>query len=340
MDVAMLIFRTWRTLFICLIGAVLATGGCATQPASKATEAALFHRSKDFVIYRTGPGDTSASLAERFLGDAKRAWMIDEAKALQPPEREGYAVIPLKDRNRGGIYSNGIQQVPILCYHRFGNHSSSPLVIPADVFERQMKHLKKNGYTVITPEQLLDFLDYRRPLPRKSVMITVDDGYSSFYTVAYPILKKYGFTATLFIYTNFVGVSKKALSWEQLRQLKNEGFTIGSHTIAHSDLSKRDDNEDEASYMERLRSEILKSKKILDTKLDQDTMIFAYPFGRVNHRAMLVTSRSGYRLAVTVQRGGNPFFANRYALQRDQILKRDMSTFVSRLKIFQPLSLR
>lgn len=314
--------------------------GCATKPVSKEPAGVRHHRSKDFIIYRTSPGDTSASLAERFLGDPNLSWMIDDAKDLRPTKPDGYVVIPMRNNNKGGIFSNGVQQVPILCYHRFGNHSKSPLVVPKKVFEMQMRYLKENGYTVISPAQLLAFLDYRRPLPRKSVMITVDDGYSSFYTVAYPILKKYGFTATLFIYTNFVGVSKKALSWKQLRELKDNGFTIGSHTIAHSDLSKKSDNESEKGYMERLRKEIAGSKKILDAKLDQDTTFFAYPFGRVNHSAMVVASQSGYKLAVTVQRGGNPFFANRYTLQRDQILKRNMSTFVSRLKTFQPLSLR
>lgn len=336
----MRIFRNWSALLCCLIGAVLMISGCATKPASKGPVEARYHRSKDFVIYRTSQGDTSASLAERFLGNPNLSWMIDEATELRPTKPDGYVVIPMKNRNKGGIYSNGLQQVPILCYHRFGNHSNSPLVVPEEVFERQMRYLKENGYTVISPEQMLAFLDYDQPLPRKSVMITVDDGYSSFYTVAYPILKKYGFTATLFIYTNFVGVSKKALSWKQLRELKKNGFTIGSHTIAHSDLSKKGDNESEKAYMERLHKEIAGSKKILDTKLDQDTTFFAYPFGRVNHSAMLVTSQSGYKLAATVQRGGNPFFANRYTLQRDQILKRSMSTFVSRLKTFQPLSLR
>lgn len=332
--------RTWCEMLCWLTGAIVLLSGCATHTASKAPTEERLYRSKDYIIYKAGPGDTSTVLAARFLGDAKLSWMIDDARDLRPRNAPGHVVIPRRIRNKGGIHSNGVQQVPILCYHRFGNHSASPLVIPEEVFESQMRYLKENGYTTITPEQLLAFLDYRSPLPRKAVMITVDDGYSSFYNVAYPILKKYGFTATLFIYTNFVGVSSKALSWKQLRELKADGFTIGSHTIAHSDLSKKDDDESEKEYMKRLQKEIADSKKIIDAKLDQDTLFFAYPFGRVNHSAMLVTSRCGYKLAVTVNRGGNPFYANRFALQRDQILKRNMSTFVKRLKIFQPLSLR
>ena len=148
-------------------------------------------------------------------------------------------------------------------------------------------------------------------------MITVDDGYRSVYNVAYPILKKYGFTATLFIYTNFVGVSSKAITWEQLRELKAQGFTIGSHTIAHSDLTKQGEKEDEAAYIRRLRREIIDSKKIIDEKLNQDTPFFAYPFGRANGVAAKIVHEAGYRLAATVDRGGNAFFANRYLLQRE-----------------------
>jgi len=335
----MQILRTWSALLCILLG-LSWSSGCATKPISTAPTPPRFHQSKDYVIYRTAPEDTAATLAKRFLGDAELSWIIEDANKMQPFIPEGHVIIPLRIRNKGGIFDKGVQQVPILCYHRFGNSCESPLCVPEDVFERQMRYLKDHGYRTISPEQLLAFLEYRTPLPLKSVMITVDDGYSSFYTVAYPILKKYGFTASLFIYTNFVGVSSKALSWDQLRELRDQGFSIGSHTIAHSDLSKKNENESEEAYMQRLKRETEGSKKILDAELKQDTFFFAYPFGRLNNTAMLVTNQAGYKLAVTVQRGGNPFFSNPYALQRDQILRRDMPTFISRLKIFQPLSLR
>ncbi len=309
--------------------------GCAVSPDQKG-----IHKSDDFVLYQLRPGDTAASVAQKYLGDEQMAWLIEEANTKESFKPNQYVAIPLKVRNKGGVNEKGVQQVPILCYHRFGNHCDSPLCVPEDIFERQMEYLKSHGFRSITPEQLVAFLEYRQPLPKKSVMITVDDGYSSFYNVAYPILKKYGFTATLFIYTKYVGVSQKALTWGQLRELKKEGFTIGSHTIMHSDLSKQGASESEKEYIKRLRYEIGESKKIIDQKLSQDTEIFAYPFGRANETAMLETQRAGYKLAVTVKRGGNPFYNNPYGLQRDQVLKRDMDTFVSRLKTFKYMSLR
>jgi peptidoglycan/xylan/chitin deacetylase (PgdA/CDA1 family) len=116
--------------------------------------------------------------------------------------------------------------------------------------------------------------------------------------------------------------------------LKREGFTIGSHSIAHSDLSKKKKDEDKKTYMARLKREIFRSKQIIDEKLGQDTIIFSYPFGRLNQTVASLTRQAGYKMAVTVDRGSNPFFANPFMIKRDQILKRDMDGFTSYLKTF------
>ena len=323
-----------------LIFIVILINACAIRPKPEIGHNAEYYRSNDYIVYRLQPNDTPGSLAKIFLNDPRKAWLVEDANPHVRFKAGRYVIIPLKPRNYGGIGASGLQQIPILCYHRFGNHCESPLCVPDEIFDRQMKYLKDNGYRVIGPKDLLAFLQYRQQLPKKAVMITIDDGYESVYAVAYPILKKYGFSATLFIYTNYVGVSKKALSWKQLRELKANGFTIGSHTIMHSDLSKQGENESEEAYLHRLRHEIFDSKKILDRQLDQDTFIFAYPFGRANQTAMQLCQDAGYQIAVTVKRGGNAFFANPRLLRRDQILKRDMATFISRLKTFQSISLR
>lgn len=329
-----------RITMVAILTCFIVFTGCATVPEQHVADDTKYYRSDEYALYRVKQTDTPQTIARFFFGNSDMAWLIEDSNQPDDFRPNNYVVVPLKPKNIGGITEQGIQQVAILCYHRFGNHCDSALCVPEEIFERQMKYLKDNGYHVITPERLLAFLDFKQPLPKKSVMITVDDGYSSFYDVAYPILKKYGFTATLFVYTNFVGVSQKALSWEQLRELKQAGFTIGSHTIAHSDLSKQGDNETDQEYKERLRREVMDSKKIIDTKLGQDTIFFAYPFGRANQSAMVATHQAGYKLAVTVRRGGNPFYTNRYLLNRDQILKRDMRTFSSRLRTLKPLSLR
>ena len=298
------------------------------------------YRSPERILHKFKAGENPEVLAQRYLGEARLAWMIEDANPEKAFVPERFVVIPLKIANRGGITETGYQTVPILCYHRFATSCDSPLCMPADVFDRQMKYLKENGYRVIGPQELLDFLDYRKAIPKNAGMITVDDGYRSIYNVAYPILKKYGFTATLFIYIDYVGVSSKAMTWDLLRELKREGFYIGSHSVVHSDLSKKQESEDNKAYLARLKREIFQSKEIIDRELDQDTLIFSYPFGRRNQTAMSLSRQAGYKLAVTVDRGGNPFFADPFTIRRDQVLKRDMQRFVSRLKTFQSYPLK
>lgn len=329
--------RPYRVVIgLCMFACcVVALTGCSGTGVNALVKQPDTYRSKEQILYRLKAGETAAMLAKKFLGDARLAWMVEDANPKNTFVPGRLVVIPLVIPNRGGISEAGYQTVPILCYHRFARSCSSVLCMPTDIFDRQMRYLKENGYRVIGPKALEAFLDYRKALPKKAVMITVDDGYRSAYNIAYPILKKYGFTATLFIYTNYVGVSRKAITWDELRELKRAGFTIGAHTVAHSDLSKQRKDEDHQAYQARLHKEIYQCKRIIDKKLDQDTFIFAYPFGRETPEVVALTRRAGYKMAATVHRGGNPFFSDPYLLKRDQILKRDMKHFISRLKTFK-----
>ena len=331
-----------KILFFIMLFVIGSTAFWSCAPTRAVTEpsAERLFRSKDYVVYQLQDNETSAELAERFLGGKSQSWIIEEANPGIIFKRGAAIVIPLKDRNRAGLSPEGFQTIPVLTYHRFAENCDSPLCMPAATFELQMQYLKKNGYHAITAEQLLAFLEYRQRVPEKSVLITMDDGYRSVYEIAYPILKKYGFTATLFIYTSFVGASPMAITWEQLKEMKKSGFTIGSHSIYHSDLTRLKVGETEQQYLARIKEEIYGSKKIIDQKLGQNTYIFAYPFGYYDQRSIQIAREAGYKIAMSVKRGGNAFFANPLALRRDQILKKDMPTFISRLKTFNPLSLK
>jgi peptidoglycan/xylan/chitin deacetylase (PgdA/CDA1 family) len=329
-------------LFFCvLIGITsLVFSSCASTRSNVQPSNAHIFRSEDYIVYQLKKNETAAELAGRFLGDRKKSWMIEEANPGARFRNGNAVVIPLRDNNRGGLSADGFQSIPILAYHRFAENCSSPLCMPAKTFELQMRYLKENGYHVITAEELVAFLGYRRGLPKKSVLITMDDGYRSVYNIAYPILNKYGFRATLFIYTSFVGVSKMAITWDQLKEMKAKGFAIGSHTIYHSDLTNPKEGESEQEHILRIKEELNGSKKIIDQKLGQDTYFLAYPFGYYDQRSIQMAKEAGYKLAMSVKRGGNPFFANPYTLRRDQILEKDMQSFVSRLKTFNQLSLK
>ena len=324
-----------------LIGiASLVFYSCAPARTTTQTINSNVFRSEEYVVCQLKDNETPAELAGKFLGDQRNSWIIEEANPGIKFRNGNAIVIPLKDKKKGGLSADGFQTVPILTYHRFAENCSSPLCMPTKTFELQMRYLKENDYHVITAEELVAFLEYRRGIPKKSVLITMDDGYRSVYKIAYPILKKYGYKATLFVYTSFVGVSKMAITWDQLKEMQTSGFTVGSHTIHHSDLTNPKAGESEQEHIARLREELSGSKKIIDRKLGQDTYFLAYPFGYYDQRSIQMAKAAGYKLAMSVKRGGNPFFANPLTLRRDQILEKDMQTFVTRLKTFNHLLLK
>ena len=217
-------------------------------------------RSDEYVVYQLRSNQSPEELPTRIPSGHQDSWIIEEANPDIRFRRGSAVVIPLKVPNKGGLSADGFQTIPILTYHRFADNCSTPLCMPSRDFERQMRYLKENGYHVITAEDFLSFLEYRRRLPHNSVLITMDDGYRSVYNIAYPILNKYGFKATLFVYTSFVGVSKMAITWNQLKEMKANGFTIGSHTIDHTDLTQPKEDETESEYMERIKKELYGSK--------------------------------------------------------------------------------
>lgn len=316
------------------------TSDTTSPPVSEKPPKGEVFRSDDYVVYVMEGGETPKSLAKSFLGDARKSWIIEDANEGVSFRRGKAVVIPLREENKGGLTARGYQTVPVLTYHHFGKDCTSPYCMPIDVFDQQMRYLKENGYRVISLAKLLDFVQYRHTIPKKSLVIAIDDGNRSAYKIAYPMLKKYGYMATLFIYTDFVGISKVAITWEQLREMKAAGFEIGSHTKSHSDLTKQREGESKAEFMARVKSELLDSKRLLDKNLKQETIYLAFPYGRYNERVLAISEQMGYKLGFSVRRGGNPFFADPLRLKRDQILKREMEAFAKRLKTFYEFSLK
>jgi peptidoglycan/xylan/chitin deacetylase (PgdA/CDA1 family) len=302
--------------------------------------APLSFRSEDYIVYRLQENDNAELLAEKFLKDGNRGWVIKEANENVPFEKGRFIVIPLKEERRGGLSSDGYQVVPILCYHRVADRCESPLCVTTSLFEEQMRYLKENRYHVVSMADFVEFLSYRRALPAKAVVINLDDGYRSSYEIAYPILEAYGFTATLFIYTDFIGTSTNSLTWDQLLKMKADGFEVGSHSLSHCDLTKKREGEENDRYIERISKELFLSKQIIDQKLHQNTRYFAFPYGDFNHRVLSLCKEAGYSLGLSVKRGGNPFFSDPLVLRRDQILRKDMKGFTESLDTFFELPLR
>ncbi len=202
----------------------------------------------------------------------------------------------------------------VFCYHRVVNTVKRPdtEITPGD-FEKQMKALKDADITVI-PMQ--DFLAWRRGeknIPAKSAVITLDDGWKSQYEVAWPILKKYGYPFTLFIYTGFVKGGHysggESLTWEQLAEMRDAGADIQGHSASHQSLKskpKKAEFAHFATYEDWLKYELIDSKKMIEEKLGVKVNTLAVPYGLYNQQVKDLALKNGYEALFTV----NPIVDN------------------------------
>ncbi|MDQ6860558.1 MAG: polysaccharide deacetylase family protein, partial [Verrucomicrobiota bacterium] len=201
-------------------------------------------------------------------------------------------------------------QVVIFGYHRFEKTVHRPdTEMTPEMFEGQMKMLKDRNIPVIG---LQDFMAWKRGeknIPPKAAIITFDDGWKSQYEVGWPILKKYGFPVTLFIYTEGVKGMKygggAAMSWEMLAEMRDAGADIEAHSATHQDLRKPFDktlkkrlSPDE--YQEFLQREVIASKQLLESKLAIRVNSFAVPFGYINDQVREFINKAGYEGVFTV----------------------------------------
>jgi peptidoglycan/xylan/chitin deacetylase (PgdA/CDA1 family) len=190
-------------------------------------------------------------------------------------------------------------QVIVLCYHRFEGEDGGTLSITPDLFKQHMQRLKDNGIAVISMQDFLAWRRNEKTIPPKSALITIDDGYASAFETARPILKKFDYPWTCFIYTKFIGTGGKSITWEQLATLRNEGVEIGAHTTTHQNLRETHGQSPEA-YVAWLHKEIIESKQFIETKLGIKCSVFAYPEGRYNPEVLEVIKEAGFSASFTV----------------------------------------
>lgn len=274
----------------------------------------------DFIVAIVQHGDSYSSLARQYLGDPSLDWFISEFNGNAPPAPGRDVLIPLASYAPGGLWPRGYQTVPVLTYHKLSrNGNSDAMTVREADFEAQMRFLRENGYRVIPLEDLFEFLQFRRQIPARSVVITFDDGWRSVYDIAWPILKKYGYPATLFVYTDLIVGSRETLSWEQVRELSRDGLDIQCHTKTHRYLGRKERKESFRDYFEAVRKEIVESSKILRKHTGREPKYLAYPYGDTNALVVAMLRREGYRLAFTVERESAPFFSNEFRVSREMI---------------------
>ena len=191
-------------------------------------------------------------------------------------------------------------QIPILMYHAVHvqdpyHASNANLIVDPDLFEAQIKALSKAGYYFLTPEEAYKAFTENALPAKKVVWLTFDDGNEDFYTIAYPILKKYKAKATNNIITGFVKKGNAGnLTVKQMKEMMAHGMSFQSHTVNHPDLSATD----KATQ----KVELTDSIDFLENKLNTKVNTIAYPSGRYNQTTLDLAKKT-YKLGLTTNEG-------------------------------------
>jgi peptidoglycan/xylan/chitin deacetylase (PgdA/CDA1 family) len=209
-------------------------------------------------------------------------------------------------------------QTIIFCYHLLVDKVRYPgtEITPA-AFEAQMKELKDHGITVISMQDLLAWKRGEKNIPPRCAVITFDDGYKAQYEVAWPIMKKYGYPFTMFIYTEGVRGGSLggggAITWEQLADMRDNGVDIEAHSATHQDLreghtitlvgsggKKTRTKLTGAQYEQWMQNEVVGCKQLLEQRLGIKINCFAVPFGNYNEHVKEIARNAGYEAMFTV----------------------------------------
>lgn len=216
----------------------------------------------------------------------------------------------------------GTLLVPILLYHRIDVSSiESQYYVSPEKFEEQMKLLHDWGYTTITTELLVQAITEGANLPQRPIILTFDDGHLNNYTIAYPIMKKYGFSGAIYIVGEYMG-TPDYMNADQIKEMAQDGWEVGSHSMNHFDLTSL--NTQQKQY------EIVESRKFLETELGLPIQTFSYPFGIKDQTVINLAHSAGYIAAMGTGYTYNQGTSNLLALQRRGVNgTRDLNAFAS-----------
>lgn len=220
--------------------------------------------------------------------------------------------IPIFNIQAADIATN----IPIFCYHRITTNPISEYDLTPAQLESHFQYFKSNGYQTITVGQLLEYQKKPALLPKKTLVLTFDDGTKSHYTEVLPLLKKYGFKGTFYIFPNSTyGSKKRWLSWEEIGELVKAGMDIGSHGLTHPYLTARNGLNEE-QYKVWLDKELVQSRKMLEEHLKIQVKTIAYPFGLYDRQVEEAAIKAGYQGMLSINPGPNRIRENSYRLKR------------------------
>jgi len=260
---------------------------------------------------------------------------------------------------------NSGTRISILMYHSVletddpNRHPYFQTNTKPEIFAQQMQFLADNNYNVISLSEAISLIggspqipNYPVTSPRKCVVLTWDDGYADFHDNAWPILKKHGFTATMFLPTGYISndrkslIGKNCLTWDEVTTLAGEGASFGAHTVSHVqlyELYKTASKQSNMSFLRRQESietmatidyELRASKQAIEEKLGRpvDQYSYAYAFPEQDQKFVDIygkaLKREGYRSAVSTRIGTAKRGDSLYTLKRIPVNSHDDDGFL------------
>ena len=209
-------------------------------------------------------------------------------------------------------------------YHSIDSNDDFFTVAPEE-FKRQIEYLKES-YSIVSLDEMADYIENSRKSPRKSVAITFDDGYQDCYLHAYPYLRKNNLPATVFVSTAYVGKEwpfepyrsihrfrLRMLTWNEIEEMSKNNIDIGAHTATHLDLREAD--------LKTARNEILESKMQIEKHVEKAVKHFSFPKGSCSQKTVDLVKSLGFESAMggypSSQEGRKP--SNGFVLHRVQV---------------------
>ena len=198
----------------------------------------------------------------------------------------------------------------VLMYHRFDEKKYPSTSISNDLFNSHIQFLIKKKIPVLPLTDLPNYLNSKNNLPKKSVFITIDDAYKSFYHKGFPILKKNKLPFSVFVSSDYVSDDKNSdyMSWEMLKEISKNSGLILNHSKSHKSLLEINNEE--------LIEEVLENQKIIEKQLGVQPKIFSYPFGESNINIEKILESLDYKVAFSQHSAPLSKNENKYRLPR------------------------
>ncbi|OUM97701.1 MAG: hypothetical protein BAA02_02065 [Paenibacillaceae bacterium ZCTH02-B3] len=226
-------------------------------------------------------------------------------------------------------------RVAVLMYHHLQEEPERGDILSPRQFERQMELLAEHGFAVIGAEEYAAFVLEGAKVPDNAVLLTFDDGYASFYELAYPVLKKFGYPAINFVIVSGVdqrdkpGIKK--LTWDQMREMQQDGIAFMNHTYdlhaKNADASGREvpltgrqhlkdkgRSETAEEYRKRVLDDLLQAEKRLSEELGNELKMMAFPYGYYTEELVRIAREAGIEILFSVKHG--------LASRKDQVAPR------------------